>query len=125
MPIAAVGPRDPTTNSETPPGPAPDTQGRAAFVQATEVVTDYHCEYTAALEGQLAEARVFLSKVQEVLSRRFPRCHDCADFDGTCPSSGLPCDLWSAFGNVRAALTSAAQVRAERDEDSNANGGTE
>ena len=54
----------------------------------------------ALAASQAAMTDAFLMKVRDVLARRFPRCHDCADHDGTCPSSGLPCDLDAAFAAV-------------------------
>lgn len=41
----------------------------------------------------------------EILDRRpRPMCRDCADEDGTCPSSGLPCDMGATIRNARDAL---------------------
>lgn len=38
--------------------------------------------------------------IRDVLYRRFPRCRDCADENGTCPASGLPCDLDEAIKGI-------------------------
>jgi hypothetical protein len=53
---------------------------------------------------KIADIITLLDKVQQVLTRRFPRCRECADNDGICPDSGLPCDLGAAFDDVRKSL---------------------
>ncbi len=41
----------------------------------------------------------------EILNRRpRPVCRDCADENGTCPGSGLPCDMLAVIRNARFAL---------------------
>jgi hypothetical protein len=43
-------------------------------------------------------------KLKDVLTTRFPRCLDCADHDGICPHSELPCrldDMLSAAQEVK------------------------
>lgn len=44
-----------------------------------------------AAEHALVEARHDLNRIYAALPKR-PRCHECADNDGTCPHSGTPCD---------------------------------
>lgn len=51
-------------------------------------------------QDKISDAESFLNRVEDTLARRFPRCRDCADHDGRCPNTGLPCDLRSAFANV-------------------------
>src|SRR5690349_5739930 len=63
-----------------------------------------------------AERIALLDKVEQVLSRRFPICRDCADNDGICENSGLPCDLRAAFDDLRAALSAASLVRSQQDQ---------
>jgi hypothetical protein len=59
---------------------------------------------TTALLSSREAIEAFIAKVYEVLCRRFPRCRECADEAGTCPDSGLPCDLTAAFSEVLAAI---------------------
>jgi hypothetical protein len=48
----------------------------------------------------------------EILDRRpRPMCRDCADEDGTCPSSGLPCDMRATIRDARAALASSTPTK--------------
>lgn len=65
---------------------------------------DGHPPAPEVASGDQMEVVAFLDKVHDVLARRFPFCRDCADEDGTCPSSGLPCDLQAAFDNVKATI---------------------
>lgn len=58
----------------------------------------------------MREAGKLLDKVRDVLARRFPRCRDCADFNGTCPQSGLPCDLTKEFTSIKTLLAPPPQA---------------
>ena len=43
----------------------------------------------------------------EILDRRpRPMCRDCPDENGTCPGSGLPCDMRTTIKDARSALAS-------------------
>ena len=53
----------------------------------------------------------------EILNRRpRPMCRDCADENGTCPSSGLPCDMSAVIRNARNALAAPASREQESGE---------
>lgn len=65
--------------------------------ESAEAVRDSYPERAAVMR-----ANELLDKVYAVLAHRFPRCRDCADDGPTCPHSGLPCDLKSAFDTIRA-----------------------
>jgi len=51
------------------------------------------------MSGSVVVTDELWSKIKDVLARRFPVCRDCADECGTCPNSGLPCDLNAAVKN--------------------------
>jgi hypothetical protein len=62
----------------------------------------------AALEPDDDE---LIDLVRVVLGRRFPRCRECADNDGTCPHSSLPCDVWKKLERIAKSLRSLASLR--------------
>lgn len=88
--------------------------------------------YTSVEKPAIAEARKYIGKLSapaaevaarpdlakqyalfrviecaEILNMRpRPMCRDCADEDGTCPNSGLECDMRKLFADARAVLPS-------------------
>lgn len=91
-----------------------DEQGRCVAVtwqdedhRVLEVVWEAQqaAKSVAASDGAIDVALNAL----EILDRRpRPMCRDCADENGTCPSSGLPCDMSAVIRGARAAAKSAA-----------------
>lgn len=64
----------------------------------------------AANDQRDAALRVAIDAL-EILDRRpRPLCRDCADENGTCPTSGLPCDMGKCIADARAATPQPAQV---------------
>lgn len=78
---------------------------------AVEVINQHRSRAAAtAPAGGVTALRIAVDAL-EILNRRpRPMCRDCADENGTCPSSGLPCDIGAVIRDARAALTTAARA---------------
>jgi hypothetical protein len=62
----------------------------AAVVRKFAALTAQGAEQSAGAVSLSAES---WAKLCKVFARRFPRCRDCADENGVCPHSGLPCEF--------------------------------
>lgn len=71
-----------------------------------------HPPHEAVSEEWILAALDFLDRARKVFACRFPRCRDCADHDGECPSSGLPCE-WPDTNVIRTALRESGTVSSD------------
>lgn len=60
-----------------------------------------HC---VPVDPDVQALRTIINAVRILSQRPRPLCRDCADEDGTCPTSGLPCDLPAAIVAAEGAL---------------------
>lgn len=82
------------------------TDKSAAVASIRQLVADDSHACTFQSFGQYRTALLKAIDALEVLNRRpRPMCRDCADENGTCPGSGLPCDMSAVIRNARASLT--------------------
>ena len=95
----------------TPPVQRPSREWYAKMIAETEGMDDMlpMGALAAAPAVGVTALRIAVDAL-EILNRRpRPMCRDCADENGTCPGSGLPCDMVAVIRDARAALAGAAQ----------------
>lgn len=63
-------------------------------------------EHTQAQASEREALRIAIDALAILSRRPRPMCRDCADENGTCPGTGLPCDIPAVIANARAALAS-------------------
>jgi hypothetical protein len=108
-----------TTKHPCAAGPAVSGKTRAEAVAAWNRRSDADTIAQLVKERDEAEGRATRnwSNLQRVWAKILgdrPRCRDCADHDGTCPHSSLPCDpTAAAIATALAAESRASKAEAE------------
>ena len=91
---------------------------RPGILEAVQAALNNHDTLSAALaEAQQQKWFKNCQRMWDAIIPHGPRCRDCADADGTCPHSGLPCDPTDAaielVKRLRESLTEAERAREE------------